>query len=187
MSMRVKAALVIIAIVLAFTAASFLFSLSFTQMHMTDTIEQELSLALEIADTLVSTNISLLKSNAEIVAARLGAFSDTEITDLMAAQIEEFNDFISFTVYDRYGAVANYGEPISHDAFLLEKDYMQPAFNGESLISSAHYNEANGKFIIHVFVPMKPDMVLSATIPGMFFSDILSKYRLCQTGSIFKG
>jgi signal transduction histidine kinase/DNA-binding response OmpR family regulator len=103
----------------------------------------------------------------------------------MASQLEEFGDFISFTVYDRTEPVANYGQAINHDVFLSEIDYTQPAFNGESLLSSAHYNGADGEFVIHVFVPMKPGRILSATIPGMLFSDIISKYRLWQTGSIF--
>ena len=185
MSMRIKAGSIIMAVVFAFTAASLILSLSFTQTHMTQIMEQELTLALEIADTLVSTKISLLKSNAEVVAARLEAASDAEMTGIMAAQMEEFGDFISLAVYDRAGTVADFGEPIRHDVFFLESDYMQPAFNGESLLSSAHYNGENGRFIIHIFVPIGPGRVLAATIPGMVFSEILSGYRLWQTGSIF--
>ena len=185
MSMRIKAGSIIMAIVFAFTAASLILSLSFTQADITEITEQELTLALDIADTLVSTKISLLKSNAEVVAAKLGAVPDAELTDMMVAQIGEFSDFISFTVYDQAGTVANYGEPINHNVFLMERDYMQPAFDGECILSSAHYNGQSGRFVIHIFVPMAPDRVLSATIPGMFFSEILSEYRLWQTGSIF--
>ena len=185
MSMRLKAAFVIIAIVIAFTAASFFLSISFTKHYTTDTIEQELSLALDIANTLISAKISLLKSNAETIAARLDVLSEPEMEDMMISQIAEFDEFISLTVYDRAGTVTNYGEPVNHDVFLSEREYMQPAFEGEYLLSSAHYNRINGDFIIHVFVPMGRDRVLSATIPGMFFSDILSGYRLWQSGSIF--
>ena len=185
MSMRIKAASVIIAIVIAFTAASFFLSISFTRHYTANTIEQELSLALDIADTLVAAKISLLKSNAETIAARLDALPEQEMAGIMASQTEEFDEFISLTVYDHYGIVVNYGEPVSHDVFLTEREYIQPAFDGECLLSSAHYNGINGDFIIHVFVPMDSGRVLSATIHGMYFSEILSDYRLWQTGSIF--
>ena len=185
MLMRMKATLIIMAIIVIFTVASFFLSLSFTQRHMTDTMEQELALALDIADSLISTHISLLKSNAETVAARLEAVSDSQMPEVMAVQMEEFKDFVSLTVYDQTGTVANYGEPINHDVVQLECEYIQAAFNGEGFLSSVHCNDANDNLVIHAFVPMGSERILSATFPGLFFSDILSKYRLWQTGSVF--
>ena len=185
MSMRIKAALVIMAIVFAFTVASFFLSTSFTQYHMTDTIEQELSFALDIANTLVAAKISLLKSNAETAAARLNALSESDMANVMAEQLEEFDEFVSLTVYGRSGMVVSCGNPVDHDVFLTEREYMLPAFDGESILSSAHYSGPDGDFVIHVFVPMDAGSILSATIPGMFFSDILSEFRLWQSGSIF--
>ena len=64
--MRVKAALVIMAIILAFTAANFLLSLSFTQKNMEEAMVRELSLALDVADTLLATEIKLMETKAEI-------------------------------------------------------------------------------------------------------------------------
>ena len=186
MSMRLRVTLVIMLIVLAITAANYLSSLSFTRKSITDTMEQELSLALDIADTVVATKIGLLKSNAETAAARiLGADSDEEINDIMAAQMEEFTDFLSLTIYDRNGFVLNYGEPVNHDVFVTGIDYMHTAFDGVNILSSPHLDGEDGNLVMHVFVPLGDDKVLSATIPGMLFSDILSHYRLWQTGSVF--
>jgi len=185
MSMRIRAAFVIIAIVFAFTAASFFLNLSFTQQNITYTMEQDLSLALDIADNVVTTKISLLKSNAHTMAARIDAVTDAEMTEVMAAQLEEFGDFISITVYDQTGFEVNYGESINHDVFLAGSEYIAAAFKGESRITSAHYDGTDGNLVIHIFVPMENQRVLSATIPGMYFSDILKEYRLWQSGSIF--
>ena len=55
MSMRVKAALVIVAIVFVFTAASFFLSFSFTQSHMTETLEQQLTQQQDIPATVTAT------------------------------------------------------------------------------------------------------------------------------------
>ena len=185
MFMRVKAALIIMAIIFAFTVASFFLSMSFTHRHMTEMMEQELSLALDIADTVVSTRIRLLYSNTETMAARIGAASTEDRMDVMTTQLEEFKDFISLTIYDQQGIVDHYGDPVNHDVFLLEREDIEAAFNGESFLSSAHYNNENGTFVIHVFVPVGSGKALSATLSGLFFSEILSEYQLWQTGSIF--
>ena len=186
MSMRVRAALVIIAIVSAVTAANFFSSMFFTQRIITAAMEQELSLALDTADRLVSTKIDQLESDASAVAVRLlGAGSAEEMTQIMALQMERYPDFISFTVFGRSGVVAHNGGPIPHDVFLCESHYIQAAFGGEKVASTTHYNDASGVFVMHIFVPMDGEHVLSATIPGMFFSDLLSDLTLWETGSVF--
>ena len=87
-TMRTKSAVVIVLIVFAVTAASYFSSLSFTNQSLTETMEQDLSLALDIADSLVSTTIGLIKSNAATVAERLlKGGSAAEITEIMAAQM----------------------------------------------------------------------------------------------------
>ena len=178
--------MVIMSIVFIITVAYFFLSLSFTRQNLVKTIEQDLSLSIDIANDLVATKIALLKSDANTVAERLlKAGSAGEMTELMEFQIEEFPEFISLTVYDRHSIVINCGEPVSHDVFQTENSYIQVAFNGDRIISSAHYNNISGSFVMHVFVPMGQDRVLSATFPGLLFTDLVTEYRLWQTGNIF--
>ena len=186
MSMRVKAALVIMLIFLAVTTANYFSSIIFTTQSITDTMEQELSLALDIADTVVATQIVLLKSNAETVAERLmKCESAEEMIETMAAQIEEFNDFISLTVYDGGKVFATSGAIVAHDALVHEDEFIQASLAGTKILASPHHNEIDGSLVMHVFIPMGPNKILSATIPGMFFSELLAQYRLWQSGSIF--
>ncbi|MDR0442494.1 MAG: response regulator [Treponema sp.] len=186
MSMRVKAALVIMSIVFGVTVAFFFLSLSFTSQNLVKTIEQDLSLVRDIADDLVATKIRLLKSDGATVAERLlNAGSTKEMTELMELQLDEFPDFISLTVYDRQDVIVNCGEPISDNIFAVEDNNIQVAFDGESIFSTTHYNIASGTFIMHLFVPMGEEFVLSATVSGMLFADLLSGYRLWRTGNLF--
>jgi hypothetical protein len=186
MSLRVKIALVIMSIVLVITAAFFFLSITFTQQNLVRTIEQDLSLAITIVNDLIATKIDLLKSDANTVAERLlKTDSIEEMIEQMNSQIEEFPEFISLAVYGRHSMIANCGEPVSHDVFLTENSYIQVAFNGNRIISSAHYNSVSGSFVMHVFVPMGENLVLSAAIPGMLFTDLVSDYKLWQTGNIF--
>ena len=185
MSMRVRAALLIMVIVFAFTTASFLLSLLFTRVNMEEAMEQELSLALDIADSLVSTKIELLKADASTVAERLlNADTVEEMSEIMASQIVEFSEFISLTVLNHHGVVFNYGQPTCASSRFEGSVYMQMAFSGEDNISTTHYDSEGQNFIMHVFVPMGEDRVLSATISGMTFSDLISDFRLWQTGNI---
>ena len=184
MSIRVKAALVIILIVCAVTSSSLFLNLSLTKRHLIEAIEQDLILARDIVDDLVSTKIRLLKSHAATVAERLlKTDSAEEMVQIMGSQLDEFPEFTGLAVYDRkHGIVADYGEPVRED--IIHENYIQMAFEGEEIISTTHYNGI-GSFIMHVFAPMGQDMVLSTTFSGMVFADLLSGYRLWQTGSIF--
>ena len=186
MSVRMKAALIIMAIISVFTGSFFISGLAFTRQSMNEAMKHELSFALDIADRFITARMNLLKSDAFTVAERITkANSIEEMTAIMASQIDTYPEFISLTVYDRKGIVANLGEPINHDAFFIESNYIMPAFEGVSVISTTHYNNISGAFIMHVFVPMGSDYVLSATIPGMVFADMVSDLMLWETGNIF--
>ena len=186
MSLRIKSALVIASIVFVFTVANFFTNFSFTRKKMIEAMEQDLVLALSIADDLVSTRIRLLKADAETVAERLLKLATgKEMEDAMVHQLELYPEFISLTVHGRGVVVANYGEPVDQSTMMRENHHIQKAFLGTSTISSPYYSRVTSSFLMHVFVPMGNDMVLSATIPGMTFVDIVGGYRLWQTGSIY--
>jgi len=139
MSMRVKAALVIMAIVSVFTAASFVLSISFTRINMKEAMEQDFSLALDLADSLVSTKITLLKSDANTVAERLlRADSAEEMLEIVAVQTDRLTNFTSLTVLDRNGIIANYGQPTCAAMLYGESKYPQQGFAGEDSISPTH-------------------------------------------------
>jgi signal transduction histidine kinase/CheY-like chemotaxis protein/HPt (histidine-containing phosphotransfer) domain-containing protein len=184
--MRVKAAFVIMSIVFVITAAYFFLSLTFTRQNLVKTIEQDMSLITKITNDFITTKISLLHSDTATVAERLlKADSNEKMTEIMISQLEEFDDFISLTVYDRKGIIANCGEPASHDIFIAENKYIQAAFRGESIFSTTHYNNSSEAFTMRIFTPMGDESVLSATIQGMLFTNLLSDYRYRQTGNIF--
>ncbi|MDR2727030.1 MAG: response regulator, partial [Deltaproteobacteria bacterium] len=183
MSMRVKIALVIMSIVCVITAAGFMLNLSLTRQRVIEAIEQDLSLARDIANDLVAMKTRLLKADAATVAERLlKAGSNEEMTAIMVSQLNEFPEFVSLTVYDRHEIAVNGGESVYTDD--MHTDYIDMALAGGTVISTTHYNGA-GSFIMHVFVPMGPGTVLSATFSGMIFADLLARYKLWETGNIF--
>ena len=186
MSLRIKAALVIFSVIFVFTAASYFSNLSFTRENLTKTLEQDLTLALAIADDLISTRIRLLKADAETVAERLLRIPPgRDINAAMASQLALYPEFISLAVYDSGGIIAFQGEPVDYSFILNNGRYLETAFGGNSIISTTHYSGLTGALLMYVFVPMGENMVLSATFPGMTFADMVSRYRLWETGNIF--
>jgi len=57
--------------------------------------------------------------------------------------------------------------------------------NGERILTSPHLNLISGEFVMHVLVPMGEGRLLSATIPGLLFSDMLSLYRFWESGGFY--
>ena len=184
--MRMKVVLIVIAIAFVITAVNFGSSLALTRRSLTETISQDISLALDIANDLVSTRINLYKSHAQTVAERLlNTGSITEMNIAIREQFNRFPDFIAFTVFDRQGVVAGHGYSTTSIDWLHSSKYIQNAFEGRTVISTTRHNEETGKLVMYICTPIGKDYVLSVTIPGVIFSNELADYRLWNTGNIW--
>ena len=186
MSIRLKAALLVISIVVVITAANLGSSILFTQNSLMEIMEHEMVLAMNIADDLISTRINLLKADAHAVAEALNQLDDdTELKKAMAVKLAEYRNFEAFTVFDRERIVSSFGYPITDDDWRDGNKYLSRAFAGESVISTTHRDKDADELVMYVCVPMDDDRVLAGTIPGMYFSGVISKFRLWETGNIF--
>ncbi|MDR0520065.1 MAG: cache domain-containing protein, partial [Clostridiales Family XIII bacterium] len=186
MSMRMKAIVWIAAIMVGITGASYGLGMFFTQRGLMGTMDKDLELARNIADDLVSTKIDLLKSDAWTVAERLvQTESNKELVDTMEEQLKQYRNFVGFTVFDRHGIVAKYGNPTTDSTLLGESKYLDLAFEGQSVVSTTRTTTSGADPVFHVCVPMGTTRVLSVSIPGQLFSDLLSPYTLWETGNIF--
>ncbi|MCL2127199.1 MAG: ATP-binding protein, partial [Treponema sp.] len=184
-TMRVKAALIIMSIAVAITTASYFSNIFFTSKNITDTMEQDLSFAIDVADSLVSTNINLLKSKASTIAERLVQTGSTgEMAEAMESQMREFPEFTALTVYGKNRIIASCGGPIIQPEALEKSQYLEYAFLDIKVVSSTIYDGESGKLIMHVYVPLDTGRVLAAAIDGLTFSGIFSGYRIWKTGSV---
>jgi hypothetical protein len=186
MSIRFKAAVIIILIVFAVTAANFFSSLSFTTQSVMTTMKEEQSLDRDLANNLVRMKLEILETNAASAAKRyLRARWEGERTEAMTTALEEFPDFTAFAVFDQEGLKASYGAAPASDSFLKDRHYLSDAFNGKSVMSTTYSGGRDGELVFYLCVPLGDGMVLAATVPGMIFYDLLSEYRLWETGSIY--
>jgi len=184
--MRFKAALIIIAIVLVITAVNFGSSLILTRNTLDVTMSEDLSIALDIANDSVSMRIKLYKSNAQTAAGRLARAGRADVMETVMRELsDEFTDFIGFTVFDRQGVMAEYGDTATSINLFKNSEYAKSAFEGQTVISTTRYNAAAEKMVMHICTPMGHDNMLSVTISGMIFAELLGNYILRDTRLIF--
>ncbi|MCL2122575.1 MAG: ATP-binding protein [Desulfovibrionaceae bacterium] len=186
MAMRLKAFAAITLVVFAVTAANFFTSLSFTSRGLTDALTQDMAFAVEITEGLLSNKIQLIKSSAATMAAHLLRTGSNEaLSDSMKNHVDACPDCISQSVFNRDGVIASYGIPISADIMLAHSKHIAMAYNGLTTISSPFSCADTGDFIMNIYTPLGSDRILAMAVPGLMFTDLLSGYRLWQTGNIY--
>jgi len=184
--MRFIAALIIIVIAFVITLVNFGSSMILTRNTLDATMSEDISIACDIANDFVSMKIDLYKSNARTAAELLmKAQSSEDMENVMSRLLNEFMDFLAFTVLDRQGIIAEYGDSPTSINYLDHSEYIKNAFDGNTVISTTKYNETSGKLVMYICTPMGKDRILSVTISGMIFSELLGDYLLRDTRSIF--
>ena len=183
--MRVKAALMILAIVIAATTASYLSSLGFTNQSLYTTMARDQSLVRDIADSYIGAHIDMLNREAAEVTRGLRGEPESGWQVVIDQMLYETPDFTALYVFSPeellfYSAGSGPQFPGGLDDIGL-----QQSFDGEAGITTTMREPGTGELVFYLYTPIRSDRVLVAVLPGSYFSDILSGYRLWDTGSIF--
>jgi signal transduction histidine kinase len=182
MSIRIKVIFTIILIAVTIIVLSLGTGLFFVRSNLEKTFEHDMAVVADVTDMLVSTKIDLLKADAANAARHLLESPDEDLQRVLREQVEAYADFMALTVIDRKGIMRSHGTaPMPVE--LVNSEYIQKAFAGEMVISTTR-KDPSGELVFHVCVPME-GRVLVATVPGMLFRDILSNFKIHETGHIF--
>jgi len=185
-SMRLKAAMLIILVVIAVTSANYFSSLNFTTSNINAMMSRDQTLVRDIANAYISSQIdSLIKETDFVTSNLLCAESKDEWQGIMKEWLDKSQHFLAFSVVSRDGIIASYGDSPAGFAAVSETAYLTRAFNGTSSISTTVRDTYSGGMVFYLYVPMSADMIMIATLPGMFFTDLLADYRLWVTGTIY--
>ena len=177
----------IVLIVFAVTAVNYASGRYFVARGFRTTLEREQAAERDLANSLVSERMLRLKSDASSVAKRLQtARSQEEMVGVMRSQLESHSDFLAFAVFSREDLVAHWGDAAAGRSFLGNSPYLDAAFEGKTVFSTTRVRpEGEPPLVFHVCVPMGDDKVLSATVSGMLFYELLLKDKFWQSGSVF--
>ncbi|MDR1618575.1 MAG: response regulator [Treponema sp.] len=188
MFIRVKAVLTIASVVALITTSSLVISMYYNRLHLVETIESDMAVVSRIAVKLISTNLRLLRTEADMVAAAaLEAAREDAVSgrnDALPAVLEEqirTYHYLSITVLDSRRVIASRGAYAPNDDF-ASGAYARRAFAGERVITTTEL-AADGRLFIRICVPMG-SRILVLTMPGMILSDIIAEFRIWTTGNI---
>ncbi|MDR1519349.1 MAG: response regulator, partial [Planctomycetota bacterium] len=185
MFIRLKIILIIMAIVTVIAATTLIASIYYMRSGLQEATENYISVIAEISEKLVSSETNLLKANAETVAEHLVNEPIENWGAAMRAQLAIHKNFMAFTVADRNGVVFAVGKtPTPSD--LLKSEFARRAFAGETVISTTRA-DPTGELVFHVCVPFgsNGERILSVSIPGMLFCDLLGDLTIWETGSAY--
>ncbi|MCL1980839.1 MAG: ATP-binding protein [Proteobacteria bacterium] len=148
-------------------------------------MQGDLTTMTRIAESFVDTKINLLKAYTETVAVRVATASPDGLSAIFEQAQQHYPQFLSFTVLDRRseGYIGNNLLPLA-DRFAGNK-YLQNAFQGKTTISTTQKDPETGELIISLFAPVDADRVLSVTISGMYFRQLLANVEFWDTGRLF--
>jgi signal transduction histidine kinase/DNA-binding response OmpR family regulator len=183
MSFRWKIFLVSVAIMVFIIGTTVGTSLFFIHRGIRDTILSDLSVMSQIAEKLISSEINLLKAEAWTAVHRLENKPLDKWPEILEEQVESNELYLSITVIDREKVLASYGNPLT-PFDLIDSFYAKRAFDGQTVISTSRGAD-NGDLVFHICVPLDKDKIAAVTIPGLYFSQILSQYRVWDTGSVY--
>ncbi|MDR3231216.1 MAG: response regulator [Synergistaceae bacterium] len=182
LSVRTKVVLIIISIVAAITLSSAAVGLFFIQRHSVATIEKDMSVIRDMANIMISNEIRSLKAILKEAASQVEYMGDDLMPNLLQSMIRKNDFFLALTHLDRDGKVISSGQCEPSPDFFKSK-YVRRAFQGDSIISTTE-TTATGELVLRICVPAS-DHILIATISGMLFADLLSQFKIWQTGGIF--
>jgi signal transduction histidine kinase/DNA-binding response OmpR family regulator len=160
----------------------------YSRRHLVETIESDMTVISRIAEKFISANLRLLKTEADVVAeaARLAAMEDAVSgrDQALPAVLEEqalSRSYLSLAVLSGQGVVASWGTYAPGVDF-IQSSYARRAFTGERVITTT-FLAPDGQLLVRLCVPMG-SRILVATLPGMIFSDIISEFRIWNTGNV---
>ncbi|MDR3135709.1 MAG: response regulator [Deltaproteobacteria bacterium] len=183
MSFRFKIFSIIVGIVVMVVITTIGTSLFFIRNGIEQTVMGTLTVVRDITEHFISSEINLMVSRATSIANTLKAAPIDSWQRVLQNELDKNHDFKALTVFARNGmVVAGYGYPQAGPD-LLFGDYSRKSFNGETVITTTRHDQT-GELVCYILVPLS-NMIMSVTISGWHFTDIIEPFRLWKLGSIF--
>jgi signal transduction histidine kinase/DNA-binding response OmpR family regulator len=172
-----------LSIVAAITVSSTVIGVFFTESRILEMTGEDMTVVSEIADKLVSSEIRLLKEGLRTIVTLVTHIDEVRIPSVLKAQAELDDRYLALTYFRFDGAYESWGEDAPPPAF-IDRKYAQLALWGGSSISTTE-KTPTGRLVFRVSVSAGNDGILVATVPGMLFTDLISQFKIWETGSIF--
>jgi signal transduction histidine kinase/DNA-binding response OmpR family regulator len=178
----------ILIVIIAIAVAIILFGNTVGAMFLTHSIskalEDDMLIAVDIADQYVTKEIELLKIKAAEAAKEISlSYKAGQTEGVLQRVCEEQPQYIGMAVFSENALLDSWGNS-SVPPELASESFMQAARSGTGAVSNTMYDSA-GALVMYVSAPIDGNLVLAAVLPGMYFCDLLSRLIFWQTGHLF--
>ncbi|MCL2012770.1 MAG: ATP-binding protein [Cystobacterineae bacterium] len=185
MSIHLKVALVISSIVIAFTVVLTGISFFLTKNSLIKLTQRDSTVVAEIGRDFINTKITLLKADAKTVATKLSSAPPENFPKIFEQAKESYPDFLAFKVVDRHSVVGALSEQPAQTQGAQSNEYLRKAFLGQETISAIQRDAELGKPVIYLYSPIDDARVLSVSVSGLVFQELLGSFMLWRAGTIF--
>jgi signal transduction histidine kinase/CheY-like chemotaxis protein len=182
-SIRVKVFFIIISIVGVITALGLIPSFLYSRSSFLTTIEDSMMLIGRIAAKMLSNEIALLKEETRALALQIQVEAKGDLSETLQ-KVTEKSRFQDLEILDAQGNVTYYGRSLLEGNEHLISPYARRAFAGETVLGNP-VKASSGELIIRIWTPLGDGRILAAILPGLYFSDFVSEFRIWETGSIY--
>jgi len=187
---------VIVSVVVIINLCALAAGAIFLSSSISTTMENDLVIAVEIADKYVAKEIELLKTLTAEAAGDINLFYEAGERDIIPERIfAKYPRYIGLAVFDettlidswldpgRSAAGANSGMSfVTPD--LIKEPFMQKARINDGIVSTTIYS-SDGTFVIYVAVPINDALTLAAALPGFHFNNLISQFNFWESGHLY--
>jgi len=155
----------------------------FLTRNLNSAVEEDMLVAVDIADRYVTKEIELIKLKTAETARSIGKLINAGERDGVLELVHEENPwFIGIAVFNEAALLDSWGAAVSQD--IIQKPFMQIAMNGGQAVSTTMFNP-DGLFVMYVSAPVSDNLVLAAVLPGLYFSNTVSQFMFWKSGHLF--
>jgi len=185
MKIRTIAILVIILTNLLIIVFSISVGIIFVQKNFDISLETDLEVMSDLADFFISAELDKLKLKLSGIAIALEMNEERRWPSIFEEQNKLHPEFIGFSVIDETaGVIAEAGRSPA-DASVINDKYINPAFQGKKTLSSTYFKDNGVVFYLAIPMNSSNSRIITATLPGLYFSDIFSEFVIWETGHIY--
>jgi signal transduction histidine kinase/CheY-like chemotaxis protein len=181
-SIRIKVILIISVIIAGMTAASVIAGITLTRRNLVETIENDMSVSGAIAEQLIAEKVSHLRADMRLVAEKCRGLDERRIREVLLHEAAA-EGYLAIGLIDRDHRMISYGVK-PPDPRVIENANARRAFTGEVVTSTTQFNQ-HGDFIMRFWQPLEDGGTLVVSLPGTVISDVLSGFRIWNSGNIF--
>jgi signal transduction histidine kinase/CheY-like chemotaxis protein len=202
MNIRTRAILVIILTNLVIILFSVSVGIKYVEGNIGLSVKTDLMAMSDIADHSISAELKNLRLKASWAAESLAVSEERRLQEILSGQNSLFSQFIGVAVFDNNKNLLASSGNYPANADILDNKYIRNIFfnNGsneaawntlnadgtrKSAITSTAATDNGVVFYLATSIPSSQHRILVITLPGTYFKEYLSPFKIWETGHIF--